>query len=163
MTTRAPRAGEVAGQDYIFVSPEQFEQRLAAGELLEHAEIYGKGLYGLPREQLRRVLATGCDAIVRIDVQGVAALRNLIPGGLFIMLVPDALASLERRLRARGEAHDEDDVRRRLAEAEREMAQHELFDHVVVNVEGDLDATVQRVLDIVAEEHTRPGRLSVTV
>ena len=62
MTTRAPRPGEVDGRDYIFVTREEFERRLRAGELLEHAEIYGKGLYGLPREQLRRALATGCDA-----------------------------------------------------------------------------------------------------
>jgi guanylate kinase len=163
MTTRDPRPGEVPGRDYLFVSREEFERRLALGELLEHAENYGKGLYGLPREQLREALATGCDAIVRVDVQGVAALRELLPDALFIMLVPDDLGSLERRLRERGEAHDEDDLRRRLAEAEREMAQRDLFHHVVVNVDGDLDATVHRVLDVIAEERARPDRTPVVV
>jgi guanylate kinase len=163
MTTRAPRPTEVPGRDYIFVSREDFERHLAAGELLEHAQIYGKGMYGLPREQLRRALATGCDAIVRVDVQGVAALRALLPGALFIMLVPDDLGSLERRLRERGEAHDEGDLGSRMAEAEREMAQEHLFDHVIVNVEGGLDATVQRVLDVIAQERARPGRSPVVV
>jgi guanylate kinase len=163
MTTRAPRAGEVPGRDYIFVEREEFERRHAAGDLLEHAEIYGKGLYGLPREQLRRALETGRDAIVRIDVQGVASLRALIPGAIFIMLTPDDPAHLERRLRERGEAHDAADLKRRLEEAERELAQHDLFDHIVVNVEGDLDATVARVIEIVAAERARSGRQPIAV
>jgi guanylate kinase len=164
MTTRAPRAGEVAGEDYIFVSRAEFERQLAAGELLEHAEVYGKGLfYGLPRQQLCEALASGRDVIVRIDVQGVAALRERLPGAFFIMLVPDDLASLEPRLRDRPDVHDEDDLRRRLSKAEWEMSQRHLFHDIVVNVEGDLDGTVQRVLDVVAEERVRPGREPVVV
>lgn len=162
MTTRAPRRSEVDGHDYIFVTDEEFRRHLAAGELLEHAEIYGKGFYGLPREQLRRALEAG-DAIVRIDVQGVASLRDLAPAAVFIMLVPDSIEHLERHLRERGEAHDQEDLSRRLTEAEREMQQRDLFDHIVVNVEGDLDATVQRVLAIAAEERQRPGRPPVVV
>jgi len=100
---------------------------------------------------------------VRVDVQGVASLRTLLPGAIYVMLVSDDMAHLERRLRERGEAHDEADLRRRLEEAEQEMARRDLFDHVVVNVEGDLDATVQRVLDLVAAERARPGRVPVAV
>jgi guanylate kinase len=162
MTTRAPRPSEMNGRDYIFVTDEEFRRHLEAGELLEHAEIYGKGLYGLPRAQLRRALEKG-DAILRMDVQGVASLRELLPTAVFVMLVPDSLEHLERHLRARGEIHDETDRARRLAEAEREMQRRDLFDHVVVNVEGDLDTTVERVLRIAEKERRRPGRKPVVV
>ncbi len=161
MTTRPPRPSEVDGQDYVFVTAEEFRRRLEEGDLVEHAEIYGK-YYGLPREHLRRALAEG-DAIVRIDVQGAATLRGLLPEAVFIMLVPDSLEHLERRLIERGEAHDDADRDRRLAEAEREMQQQELFDYVVVNAEGDLDATVAHILDIAAEERARPDRKPVVV
>ncbi len=162
MTTRAPRPSEVDGQDYVFVTEAEFRRHLEAGDLLEHAEIYDKGLYGLPREQLRRALAAG-DAIVRIDVQGVASLRGLLPAAIFVMLVPDSMEHLERHLIERGEAHDDADRARRLREAEHEMQHDELFDYVVVNVEGDLDATVRRILAIADEERARPGRKPVVV
>jgi guanylate kinase len=164
MTTREPRPDEVDGQDYIFTTEQAFRRYLAAGELLEHAEIYGKGLYGVPREQLRRALATGQDVVVRIDVQGVASLQRLIPDAVFVMLVPDDLKNLEKHLRARAEySHDEADIQRRLAEAEQEMARGDRFDHVVVNVEGDLDATVAAVLAIAAAERADPERKPVIV
>ena len=161
MTTRPPRPGEVPGRDYIFVSPEEFHRHLEAGGLLEHARVYGNHLYGLPREQLRRAIESGRDVIVRVDVQGVASLRSLIPGAIFIMLAPDDLGHLERRLRER--ATGAGDLQRRLAAAERELARRDLFDRVVVNVEGDLGAAVERVLAIAAEERARPGRTPVVV
>ncbi len=163
MTTRPPRPGEVPGRDYIFVTAGEFQRHLESGELLEHAEIYEKGQYGLPREELRRALDTGRDVILRVDVQGVASLRDLIPAAIFVMLVPDSLEHLETHLRARGEMHDDGDRERRLAEAGREMARRDLFDYVVVNVEGELDVAVERVLAIAAEERARPDRAPVVV
>ena len=157
MTTRAPRETETDGVHYVFVSPEEFRANLEAGELLEHAEVYGSGSYGLPRAQLRRALEAG-DAIVRVDIQGVEALRGLLPGALFVMLVPGSIDDLERHLRERGGAHAEADLRSRLEAAEREMARSDLFHHVVQNVEGDLDGTVARVLAIADEERARPDR-----
>lgn len=161
MTTRPPRPGEVHGREYVFATVDEFERHVEAGELLEHASIYGN-LYGLPRDQLRRALEVG-DALVRVDVQGAASLRKIVPDAVYVMLVPDSIDHLGRRLRARGEAHDEQDLRRRLIEAERELARDDLFDHIVVNVEGDLDATVRRVLQIVATERTRSDRAPATV
>ena len=160
MTTRAPRDGEVDGVDYLFVSVEEFQRRLRAGELLEHAQVYGS-LYGVPRSQLREALAAGRDVIMRVDVQGAATLRRLLPGGVFVFLAPDEMRDLEGRLRERG--MDERAVRLRLETAERELAQREQFDHVVVNVEGDLDGAVDRVLAIAERERTRPGRRPVEV
>ena len=160
MTTRAPRDGEVDGVDYLFVSVEEFQRQLDAGELLEHAQVYGS-LYGVPRSQLREALAAGRDVIMRVDVQGAATLRRRLPGAVFVFLAPDDPRRLEARLRQRG--MDERAVSLRLETAERELAQRDRFDHVVVNVEGDLDGAVDRVLAIVAQERARPGRRPVEV
>ncbi len=160
MTTRAPRDGEIDGVDYLFVSADEFEQRLRAGELLEHAQVYGHS-YGVPRSQLREALAAGRDVIMRVDVQGAATLRRRLPGALFVFLVPDDPRQLEARLRERG--MDDATLRRRLDTAERELAQREQFDHMVVNVDGDLDGTVERVLAILEQERAQPGRRPVEV
>ncbi len=89
------------------------------------------------------------------------ALRRLLPGALFLFLAPNDMRQLERRLRERG--GDEETMRRRLETAQREMAEREHFDHVVENVEGDLDGTADRVLAIVRQERARPGRRAVEV
>ncbi len=155
MTTRLPRPGERDGVDYLFVSREEFDRQLAAGELAEHAEVYGQ-LYGVPSAQLRRAL-DGSDAILQVDVQGAATLRLLLPDALFVFVVPDAPGRLAERLRARG-VDDEEAMARRLAQAEAELAQQERFDHVLPNVEGDLDATVDALIALIDGERVRPGR-----
>lgn len=160
MTTRRKRPGEVDGVDYLFVTSEEFRRRLDAGELLEHAEVYGHH-YGVPRSGLREALAIGHDVIMRVDVQGAATLRGVMPDAVLIFLEPDDLSQIERRLRERGT--DAETVHRRLNAAQIELAARDQFDHVVVNVEGDLDGTVERVLAIVAQERARPGRQPVKV
>lgn len=161
MTTRAPRPQEIDGRDYLFVTRDAFERLIADGELLEHAEVYGN-LYGVPRAQLRDALASGSDVLMRVDVQGAATLRRLLPGAVFIFLIPDVPSRLEEHLRERTYEHD-DARRRRLATAEAELAARDQFDYVVTNVEGDLDGTVDRVLAIAAVERARGGRVAVVV
>lgn len=153
MTTRAPRDGERDGHDYLFVTPEEFERHVRDGDMLEAAHIYGN-MYGVPRAELERALQSG-DAVLRVDVQGVAALRKLLPSAVYVMLVPDTFEHLERRLRERGEAHDAADLERRIAAAAEELARTDLFDYVVENVEGGLARTIDRVLAIVAAERER--------
>lgn len=161
MTTRAPRDGEQDGVHHVFVSRDQFERALAAGELLEHAEVYGN-LYGVPRSQVRAALATGRHVLLRVDVQGAASLRGLLPGALFLFLAPDSPEHLEAHLRGRA-TEDEAALRRRLAEARAELAEARLFDHVVTNVEGALDATVDAVWALIEREAARPDRAPITV
>lgn len=161
MTTRAPRPGEVHGRDYLFVDETEFARQLAAGELLEHAQVYGRS-YGVPRAQLRAALASGRDVLMQVDVQGATTLRALLKGALFVFLLPDRPGQLEAHLRTRG-ADDEEALRVRLATAERELAERAHFDHTLVNVEGDLDATVDGLLALVAAERVRPGRAAVVV
>lgn len=154
MTTRAPRPGERDGRDYLFVSEEEFERRVEAGELAEHAQVYGR-LYGVPRAELRRAL-DGHDAIVRVDVQGAATLRERLPGALFVYVEPDSPERLAERMRSRGEAEEE--IARRLRESEAEGGRREHFDHVLLNADGDLDAAVDELLAIIERARGRPGR-----
>lgn len=160
MTTRDPRDGEVDGREYHFVSREAFLEQLAAGELLEHAEVYGN-LYGVPRSELRRALDAGQDVIMRVDVQGCRTLRTLLRGAVFIMIVPDRPDRLDAYLRGRGESGEV--LERRLAAAAEELAASVRFDHLVVNVDGNLDAAAARVIEIAATERSRPGRAPLVV
>ncbi len=160
MTTRPPREGEVGGVHYHFVSERDFQRAVEAGELLEYARVYGHD-YGLPRASLREALSEGVDVIVQVDVQGAQTLRPLLAGAVFVFLVPDDLTKLEARLRERGA--DKQTIRTRLDTTRAELATRDGYDHVLVNVDGDLDGTVDRLIAMLAEERSRPGRGAVEV
>jgi guanylate kinase len=161
MTTRPPRAGEVDGVHHLFVGLDEFERQVAAGELLEHALVYGNR-YGVPRSQVRAAMETGSHVVIRVDVQGAASLRATLPEALSIFLVPDDRANLETHLRLRG-SEDEDALRARLAQVERELEEARHFDHVIENIEGDLDATVRALAVVIRAEAEREGREAVEV
>ena len=133
VTTRRRRPTERDGVDYAFVSDDEFDRMVRSGELLEWAEVFGSR-YGTPAEPIRRVLATGRDALLEIDVQGARQVREAMPEAVLIFLEPPSLEELERRLRTRG-TEDEERLARRLAKAKWELAQREWFDHRVVNDE----------------------------
>ena len=102
-TDRAPRPGEVHGVDYFFLRTEEFLRMKREGELLEHAIVYGQHK-GIPKQQVREALASGKDVIMRVDVQGAATVRRLVPEALLIFLTASSEKELEERLR------DRDDV-----------------------------------------------------
>ena len=137
-TTRAPRVGERDGGDYLFLAADEFRRRVAAGWFLEHADVYGRH-YGTPRSSVEAVLASGRHCLLVVDVQGVATLRAAGTDAVFVLLEPPSRAELERRLKTRG-SDDPTDQRRRLEEAERELARTDLFDHRVVNADLELAA-----------------------
>ncbi len=147
-TTRAPRPGETDGVDYVFLSAEEFERRIAEGAFVEWAEVHGHR-YGTLREPLDRLLASGRDAVLQIDVQGMRSLRALGLPVVTIFLAPPSLEELERRLRDRG-TESESTIRLRLENARRELAARDEYDYVVVN--DVVDAAVDRLLAIVAAE-----------
>ena len=161
MTTRAPREGERDGVHHLFVDRATFARRLAEGELLEHAEVYGN-LYGVPRVSVRTALATGQHVVIRVDVQGAETLHRLLPGAFFISLEPDSIEALRLHLDARGSETPEQ-VERRLAIARDEIARARAFCTPVKNVEGDLDATADAVRALIEREQARPGRVPVEV
>jgi guanylate kinase len=156
VTTRPRRPGERDGVDYCFLKDEEYDRLLASGGLLEHAEVYGFH-YGVPKAPIREALARGEDVVVRVDVQGAATLRRLLPEAVLVFLAPASLEELEERLRLR---HTEDEaiLRRRLETARREMEQQSLFHHVVVNADGRLNEAVERLASIIEAEKRRPGR-----
>ena len=161
MTTRARRKGERHGVHHVFVDLEEFARQVAAGELLEHALVY-ENRYGVPRSQVRAAMDTGNHVMIRVDVQGAASLRDTLPEALSIFLAPDDPAHLEAHLRARG-SEDEAALRARLEQVEREMTEARHFDHVIENIEGDLDATVRAVAGAIRAEADREGREGIAV
>ena len=161
MTTRAPRDGEVETVHHYFVTREEFARNLEAGELLEHAEVYGN-LYGVPRKSVRQALASGRHVVIRVDVQGAETLRSLLPGALFLSLEPESLDALREHLEGRA-SETEAQIERRLAIARDEIERARVFCRPVKNIEGDLDATVEAVRVLLEREQARPDREPVTV
>ena len=142
-TTRAPRAREVNGVDYHFLSPEDFDRRVAAGEFVEHA-VYAGHSYGTLRSELERP-ARGI--VLEIDVQGARQVRDSLPEAKLIFIEPPSFDTLAERLRGRGSDTPEQ-VERRLAAARDEVAAAGEFDHRVVN--DDLQRALQELEDLAA-------------
>lgn len=130
-TTRAPRPQEVNGRDYCFTTPEEFRALVAAGEFLEHAEVFGN-FYGTGRAQVEAALAKGVDLLLEIDWQGARQVRQSLPSCVTIFILPPSRAALEQRLHSR--ATDSTEViARRLSEAREDLQHWSEFDYVVVN------------------------------
>lgn len=149
VTTRSPRQGEVHGVDYFFMEREEYMQLLEEGGLLEHASVYGKTLYGTPREPVMEWLTDGKDVILEIDVQGAFQVRENFPDCVLIFILPPSIEELEARIRGRG-SETEETLRARLAEAESEMAQADRYDYRIVN--EDPDEASREVYDIIIGE-----------
>ena len=136
-TTRAPRPGEVDGSDYWFHSRAEFLSMVAAGDMLEHAEVFGN-LYGSPRAPVEQAMSEGRDTLFDIDWQGGQQIRNSVLGKdvVSIFVLPPSIAELERRLRSR--AQDSDAViAGRMAKSEAEISHWAEYDYVLVNENVD--------------------------
>ncbi|MEW2480398.1 guanylate kinase [Mycobacterium sp. NPDC049093] len=137
VTTRAPRPGEVDGVDYTFVSKEQFQQLIDAGELLEWAEIHG-GLQrsGTPAQPVRDATRAGRPVLIEVDLAGARAVKKAMPEAVSVFLAPPSWDELVNRLSGRGTETPEV-MARRLETARAEMAAKSDFDQVVVNRQLD--------------------------
>jgi len=156
-TTRPRREVDPAEHRFLrFLSDTEFDQLLTEDGLLEHAEVYGYR-YGVPKGPLRDAIARGQDVIVRVDVQGAATIKRLVPAAVLIFLGPPSVEELAERIRRRG-LDDPEAARRRLEKAAAELERQSSFDHVVVNEHGRLDAAVDQVLAIIEAERRRPDR-----
>jgi guanylate kinase len=153
-TTRPARAGEVDGTDYHFLTAEQFETKLAAGAFLEHANVYGNR-YGTLAEPVREALATGWSILLEIDSQGAAQVRKAMPEAVTIIVLPPSLQVLEERLRTR-ETDPPDVIRRRLKEADEQLASIADFHYLLVN--EVLDTSVDHLEAILVAELHRVAR-----
>jgi len=152
-TTRAPRSGEQDGREYHFRTAEEFQAMVAAGEMLEHATVFGQR-YGSPKGPVEAALARGEDTLFDIDWQGGQQVRNSALGNdvVSIFILPPSIAELERRLRARAQDSDEV-IRGRMAKSESEISHWAEYDYVLVN--HDLDECEDRLRTILAAERLR--------
>jgi guanylate kinase len=153
MTTRPRRPGETDNVDYNFVSAETFQRMLKDNKLLEWANVYGH-FYGVPKEPIREALKRGRDAIARVDVQGAATIKKLMPRAVFIFLLPPSMAELEARLKSRL-TESAEAMARRLATAADEIKKLPMFDYAVVNRQGEIDQAVNEIAAIITAEKCR--------
>lgn len=152
-TTRPIRAGEVDGVDYHFVSVGEFAEMIENNELLEYAVVYGD-YKGIPKKHVREALASGKDVVMRIDVQGAATIRKLVPNAVTIFLTAENEDELFRRLRER-KTETPGKLKMRIVTARQELRRIVEFDYVVINRDNRLDETANQVLSIISAEKSR--------
>jgi|TARA_R110000851_G_scaffold143131_9_gene281990 guanylate kinase len=152
-TTRAPRPGEVDGQDYHFMTQAQFKQDVAAGEMLEHAHVFGN-FYGSPRGPVQAAIDAGRDVLFDIDWQGAQQIRNSALGAhtLSIFLLPPSIRELHRRLETRGQDTPEV-IAKRMEKSWDEISHWDGYDFVLIN--DNLDATEARLKTIIEATRLR--------
>jgi guanylate kinase len=160
-TSRPPRSGEIDGVDYFFVSQAEFEALIEQGELLEYAVVYGQ-YKGIPKQQVREALASGRDVVMRLDVQGAATVKRLIPEAILVFLSASSEEELNARLRKR-KTESVPQLQKRIETARQEMERLSEFDYVVINRACELDAAVDRVVSIIEAEHSRVHPRRVTL
>jgi len=153
VTTRPQRAKERNNVDYHFISRERFQEMIERKELLEWANVYGNW-YGVPKEPVKRALSKGQDIIVKVDIQGAATIKKILPQAVFIFLVPPSMEELVLRLKQR---HTESpfDLALRTKTAEEEIKQLSLFDYIVVNKRDKIDLAVSGIKAISTAEKCR--------
>jgi guanylate kinase len=147
-TTRAPRAGEQDGVEYHFLTREEFDRKVSAGEFVEHADYAGRS-YGTLRSELLERIRTGAPIVLEIEVQGARQVRAAMPDAVQVFIAPPSLAALRTRLVGRG-TDDGEEVERRLRVAEEELTAQPEFAHVVIN--DRLEDALERLAAIVAAE-----------
>ncbi len=153
-TTRSMRAGEEDGKDYHFLSDEEFDRRIESGEFLEWAN-YGGRRYGTLASEVRRIFEEGSNAVLDIEVQGARQVRREFPDAVTVFLLPPSGAELAARLRGR-ETENDEQIARRLTQAQQELLAASEYDYVVVN--DDLVSAVEQVAAIVEAESLRVAR-----
>jgi guanylate kinase len=153
MTTRSRRPKEKDGIDYYFVTKEQFQKLIDNNELLEWANVYGN-FYGVPKQAVRDALAEGKDTIIKIDVQGAATIKKIVPQAIFVFLAPLTMQELIDRLTMRN-TESEENLKLRIKTVKEEMTRVGMFDYVAVNEHGQIDRVVDEIRAIIIAEKMR--------
>ncbi len=153
VTTRPQRARERDDIDYHFVSAERFQQMIERKELLEWANVYGSW-YGVPCEPVKQALSKERDTIIKVDIQGAATIKRILPQAIFIFLMPPSMEELAMRLKQR-HSESPSDLALRLKTAEAEIKQLPLFDYIVLSKQGKIDLAVSDIKAIITAEKCR--------
>jgi len=130
-TTRKPRAGEVNGKDYIFVSDEEFGKKVREGGFAEYAKVHDH-MYGTPLSELENAAKSGVDLILDIDVQGARQIRQRFGSGVYCFVLPSSFEILKTRLMERG-SEDRGEMEKRLSDARQEMEDIDYYDYIIIN------------------------------
>ena len=155
-TTRAPRPGEVDGVNYYFITKEDFEGRIAAGQMLEYT-CYCGNYYGTPLKEALAVLDAGKNLVLEIEVEGALNVKRLYPEAVLIMLLPPSFAVQEARLRGRG-TETEEKILARLSRTRQELPEIVHYDYVVYNRDGGVDSCADDIRAIVRAEQCSTKR-----
>jgi len=160
-TDRARRAAEIHGVDYYFITTDEFKRMIANGEFIEHSEVYGQ-LKGVSRREVKEKWAQGKDVILRVDYQGAAKFRALIPQVLTIFLLPTSEEELLQRLKDRGTEKPET-ITHRMATTRVEMDNLSAFEYLVYNPQGKMDQAVADIQAIINAEHHRRNQRQIDI
>jgi len=161
VTTRPRRAKERDNVDYHFVSTESFQEMITGNELLEWANVYGNW-YGVPKKPVKQALDKGQDIIVKVDIQGAATIKKILPEAVFIFLIPASMEELAIRLKQR-QTESPSDLALRTKTAEEEIKQLHLSDYIVVNKQDEIDLAVSEIKAIITAEKCRVTPREITL
>ena len=160
VTTRPQRAKERDNTDYHFITRERFQEMLENKELLEWANVYGNW-YGVPTKPVKEALGKGQDIIIKVDVQGAASIKKILPQAVFIFLIPPTVEELTIRLKQR-QTESPFDLALRVKTAEEEIKQLALFDYIIVNKQDEIDRAVSDIKAIITAEKCRVTPREIT-
>ena len=156
-TTRAPRPDERDGYDYHFITREEFQRKIDNGEMLEYNEFCSGHLYGTLASEAMRVIESGKDLLLEIDVMGGLNVKRLYPDAILIMLLPPSFSVQEARLRGRA-TEEEEDIEQRLSRASMELGMLDRYDYVLYNEDGKVDECIEEVYRILHVERMAAKR-----
>ena len=157
-TSREPRAGEIDGKDYYFLTEEEFEEKIKNGDLLEYAK-YADNYYGTPRDVIQQKLNQGIDVILVIEIQGALKIKEMLKETLFIFILPPTMRELKRRLEGRN-TETKDKITKRFKTAYKELNEVTKYNYVVINDEVEIAA--RKVNAILLSERCRVDRIEET-
>ncbi len=160
-TTRPRRPGEMDGVHYYFLDGDTFAIREQQQEFLESANVYGLR-YGVPKWGIREALSRGQDVIVKVDVQGAATMRTLLPTATFIFIAPESLTALMQRLRSR-KTDEPEALMRRFNTATQELSAAVDFDYVIFNEDDRLDIALDQIHAIILAQRCRTEQTPVAL
>ena len=155
-TTRAPRPGETDGVNYYYITHDEFERRITLGDMLEYTSYCGN-YYGTPKTEAERVLESGKNLILEIEVDGAMQVKKKYPDALLIMLLPPSYKIQEERLRGRG-TETEEKILERLEQTKNEVVKASEYDYIVYNYDGESEKCADDILSIVRAEQLASSR-----
>tara|TARA_Y100000768_G_scaffold388858_1_gene387984 strand:+ start:18961 stop:19539 length:579 start_codon:yes stop_codon:yes gene_type:complete len=145
--TRDKRSDEKDGVNHFFISNEKFKSMIENDEFIEWSKVY-ENFYGVPKSQIEIPINQGNSVILRVDVQGAQKIKQMIPDLIMIFIKPESLDFIDKNIRNRGE-NSEDEIKRRLDTAEKELSLSHHFDYIITNPEGNIKYVIESVKDII--------------